>query len=773
MTSPVTLIIYSYEAALLLNTFLALGLAFFVFKSPYNRCSRWVGWIMVASAWWSLTNLGELLAHTLAVRIFWSKLHYLGAVSVPVLMLLFVLEYCNQTRWLTRRFLPLYWIVPVITLILVWTNEWHNLIWDGFTPQLAGNVVIMLYDHGPAYWVMISYFYGCVLAAIGLLIRLAWQQQSIYRRQAFFLILIILLPWLGEIVYNARLLPGLDFTVFGLTLAGLLLAWNFGYFNMLNLMPIAIDRVFAEMQYAVMVLDSQERLVNFNPAAEKILNLSAAAIGRPLAGNLLTGFAPSVRQAVQFEVDWPGPPPRLLEVTASPMADNRNQVIGHLIMCHDITEYRQSQEKLWLRQLDVALLEERQVVSRKLHQETRQVFQEVATLAHNATRLLEDDQPAAVSVMLARMGETIYNADADIDQFVQQNRYRNGSVPSAQDFFKILAEFIDYFSQTRNLPVIFTYPNLPASRLLTSPAQIQLLWVIQQALATPQQSSPTAPMQIIISHSEGWVQTVITQLGEHTLSPLLQQRINSVGGSIELRTVPGYDGRHWIIQLPRCRQPVQPHSFADMRVLLVDDHYVLLEGFKDLLEHRGFQVVGTASTGTQAVELTRQLHPNLVLMDIRMPGMSGIEATRQIKTQLPEVKVVILTVSLDREDLFAALRNGADGYLLKTLNVDEFFDLLGGVLNGNILVAPDLAKELIVDIARVEDYEQRLLTGQQLDVLRLVARGATYRQIGEQLSLSEHTVRYHIEQIRSKLGATNRAEAIARAIQIGLIESPS
>ncbi|GAB4436621.1 MAG: hypothetical protein Kow0031_18340 [Anaerolineae bacterium] len=757
---------------MLLNTFIASGLAFFTFRTQNKRGARWLGWIMLAGAWWSLTNLGELHAASLPARIFWSKLHYFGATSVPVLMLLFVLDYCGYSHLFSRRILPFFWVVPVGTIVLAWTNEWHNLIWTSFTPQRFENVTLVVYGHGPAYWVMIAYAYLCVAASIVLLLRVAWQQQHIYRRQAITLIFIILLPWLGEVAYNARLLPGLDFTVFGLTLSGVLLAWNLGFFKLLKLMPIATDRIFTEMKYAVVVLDERLQVINFNPAAREMLNLPADAVGRQVPANLMTALQEQAGQSVNTELKWPGPPPRLLQVTASLLTDRRNRTIGRLIMCQDITGLKKSQEALWLRQLDVALLEERQAVSREMHSATRQALQEMVEMSQHATQLLEKEQPAAAATVLARMGEIIHSVDADIDQFVQQNLSWNAEKPASPDFFEALAEYIDHFSRTRQFPVIFTYPGTPVGDLLTPVAQIQLLRIVEQALHISEHAASTEETQIIVSHSAGWVQTVITQVGDQELPALLQERAGAVGGSIETRNVPGH-GRQWIIQLP-CAQPDRPPvAFTGLRVLLVDDHQVLLEGFKDLLERRGLQVVAAVCNGAEAVKLARQHLPDLVLMDIRMPGMSGIEATRQIKAELPQVKVAMLTVSHDQEDLIAALRAGADGYLLKTLDPDEFFRLLADVLSGSMPVSPDLARELIVDIARVEEYEPKILTSQQLDVLRLVAQGNTYRHVGEELSLSEHTVRYHVEQIRRKLSAENRAEAVARAIQLGLIETPA
>ena len=125
-----------------------------------------------------------------------------------------------------------------------------------------------------------------------------------------------------------------------------------------------------------------------------------------------------------------------------------------------------------------------------------------------------------------------------------------------------------------------------------------------------------------------------------------------------------------------------------MRVLIVDDHALFRDGISSLLKARGYQVVGEASDGQEAVVRARELRPDLVLMDIRMPQMGGLEATRLIKAEMPEIKIIILTVSDDDEDLFEAIKSGAEGYLLKNIRAEEFFALLSGVVRGEAAISP-------------------------------------------------------------------------------------
>ena len=214
-----------------------------------------------------------------------------------------------------------------------------------------------------------------------------------------------------------------------------------------------------------------------------------------------------------------------------------------------------------------------------------------------------------------------------------------------------------------------------------------------------------------------------------------------------------------------------------MRVLLVDDHPLFLEGLQNLLAARGMEVVGTASDGLEALEKARALRPDVILMDVQMPRCDGLAATRLIKAEMPTVQIVMLTVSEEDEDLFEAIKSGGSGYLLKSLDADRFFQLLSGLERGEAPLSPGLAARILEEFTRsaalagpaVEARETADLTPGQMQVLTLVAQGMRYREVGETLHLSERTVKYHMGEILKRLHLQNRAEVIAYAGRMGLV----
>jgi len=212
-----------------------------------------------------------------------------------------------------------------------------------------------------------------------------------------------------------------------------------------------------------------------------------------------------------------------------------------------------------------------------------------------------------------------------------------------------------------------------------------------------------------------------------------------------------------------------------MRVLVADDHSLFRDGIVSLLQAAGDEVVSQVSDGQQALEATLRLQPDLVLLDIAMPGMDGLETLRRIKAERPETKVVMLTVSDDDHHLFEAVRSGAEGYMLKNLTANEFLHLLQGLEQGEAAMTRRMAARLMKEVA---DSAQRPepaappLTPRELELLQLVAAGLSNKAIGQRLSISENTVKYHMKHVLQKLGAQNRTEAVSIAMRAGLIELP-
>ncbi len=209
-----------------------------------------------------------------------------------------------------------------------------------------------------------------------------------------------------------------------------------------------------------------------------------------------------------------------------------------------------------------------------------------------------------------------------------------------------------------------------------------------------------------------------------------------------------------------------------IRVLVVDDHAIVRKGISSLLATEpGLEVVGEARDGQEALNRTLQTAPDVVLMDLVMPGMDGVEAIRRITSSLPSVRILVLTSFASDEKVFAALRAGALGYLLKDSGPEELVAAIHQVHSGQSSIHPTIARKLLHELCHGSDPCCRTepLTERELDVLRLVARGQCNRDISDQLSISEATVRTHVSNILTKLNLDSRTQAALYALREGLV----
>jgi len=217
---------------------------------------------------------------------------------------------------------------------------------------------------------------------------------------------------------------------------------------------------------------------------------------------------------------------------------------------------------------------------------------------------------------------------------------------------------------------------------------------------------------------------------------------------------------------------------SKIRILIVDDHGIVRAGIRSLLESQpDVEVVGEAARGEEAIEKAKQLHPDLVLMDIALPGMNGIEATRQIKKELPDISVLVLTMHDDEEFFFPVLRAGASGYILKEAEPQELLYAIRVVHQGQVFLSPAIARlfleGFITTATSPEDEKYNSLTPREREVLRLAAAGHTNREMAEKLFLSIRTVEKHRQAVMRKLGLARREDLTKYALRKGLIDFES
>jgi len=206
--------------------------------------------------------------------------------------------------------------------------------------------------------------------------------------------------------------------------------------------------------------------------------------------------------------------------------------------------------------------------------------------------------------------------------------------------------------------------------------------------------------------------------------------------------------------------------------MLADDHRMLREGLRRSMTDQGFDVVGEARDGDEAIRLAEELMPEVILMDVTMPEVDGVEATRQIRQQFPEIRIVMLTMHADQEVLAAAIRAGASGYLVKDCSTEEIASAVRMAASGETALSPQLAASMLDEVRKLDQpvgEEERVITRREEEVLQLIANGCSTPEVAEQLFISQKTVKNHLASIYEKLDARDRTQAVLQAVRRGIV----
>ena len=309
--------------------------------------------MMWAVVVWTFSAAFESAAVGVKAKFAFSKLAYVGTVNVAPLFLLFVLRYGNSERRLPWLPVSTLWIVPVATLVLAATNERHGLVWSSITPSPVADSNMMIYGHGPWYWVSLFYYLALCLPAAVMLGRIVLQLQGVYLFQTIILLAGLAAPWIGAVFYllPANPFPGLDLVAMGFTFTGALLLVGMFRFRLFDLVPVARDVLMEKMVDGLVVLDANDQIVDINPAAREIFGIGKSAIGQPFA----VAF-PAWREKLQelrtcadarVEATLPGDPlanpreyrgARYFDLRASTLRGRRGSLAGRFLVIREMTE---------------------------------------------------------------------------------------------------------------------------------------------------------------------------------------------------------------------------------------------------------------------------------------------------------------------------------------------------------------------------------------------------------------------------------------------------
>jgi len=723
---------------------------------------------------------------------FWKKVEYLGGVASPVFLLLLIVAYSGSERWLTLVNHLILMVIPAVSIGFAWTSQHHGLIWNNPRMVQIGTRYVLDYDPGWWYWVAMIYAYLMVILSVAVLLVSFFKREGAFRKQVLLFLAGISLPMLTFGFLSVSVAMGLSFPkinwqAYALIITGLVMAVSLLRFQVFQIGPVAYDAIFKSIGDAIVILDDHNRVIDANPAAISILNWDRLSV---IGKDLLAVWPLSEIEALQpylngsdarGEIVLCGYP---LDLKITPLENRLQKDIGRLIVMQDITQRVKAENAM----RELAAYEERARLSRELHDGLGQVMGYINVQAQTVETLLAENKIESAQANLRPIVQAVQETHAEIRRFILGLRAEDAP---RRDFWQALRDRLGQFQTAYGIEAGINLPDDPIPSL--GPAvEGQLLHIIQEALTNVRKHAAASRVEVLVSFDAAAAHIVIADDGVGFVPPpspplvggtegehahfglqMMRERATAVGGQLEVRSTPG-QGACVLVHIPRLIPAASPNAMSGLegvRLLLVDDHPLFLEGLRNLLVARGFVVVGTANDGQAALKQARALHPDVVVMDVHMPGGGGLEATRAIKAELPETKIVMLSVDEDDATLFEAIKSGASGYLLKGLSANRFCELLVGALHGDISLSPGMAARIVAEFSRATPTLAhpgpggRDLTPRQTKVLGLVAQGLTYKEVGQRLYVTEKTIKYHMGQILEKLHAENRAQAIAYYVQ--------
>ena len=447
-----------------------------------------------------------------------------------------------------------------------------------------------------------------------------------------------------------------------------------------------------------------------------------------------------------------------------------------------------AQEQLLEQQRTVATFEERERLARELHDGIGQTLGYINMQAEAARELTNQGERESMSEMLGRLAEAAQEAHGDLRGYIRNLKSETPGAP--EDFFASLQRYCQHLRQAYLFEVTLVFPNPLPDPLASAQAETHLTYIIREALSNARRYSGQNQATVALEADDQTAQVVIEDQGVGMTVPyagpdrrtherfglrIMRERVDEMGGTLSIETEAN-QGTRVIVRLPR---DISLGALSQLRVVIVDDHPLFTDGLRNMLTARGAQVVGLARDGIEAQEVVRTLKPDLILMDVNMPRLNGLEATRRITAEMPEAKIVMLTTSASEADLFEALRSGAAGYLLKGMRAAKFFAILSGIVHGEAEFSAEMAQRILAEFPATEaarepnaapeqPLEPDLLTDRQMEILRLVANGLMYKEIAERLFVTERTVKYHMGEILARLQLKGRRAAEEYAKRRGI-----
>jgi signal transduction histidine kinase len=712
-----------YSVFFVATSLVSFFVAFIAFQRKTAIAAKELAWLMIAAGTGAFCVIFETVAAIPAEKLIWAKLEYLGGVSTPVFYLIFVLRYTGREKFLTKRNILLLFVIPVITLILVFTNEKHNLIWTGFTP-ISRDTNLMEYSHGMGFWIgYISYSYFLLLLSAVILFTFILTQAKPFKTQAIVVLAGGLFPWISSVLYltGNNLVPGLDLTPVSITLSGVIAAYAILNFRFLDLVPIARETLVDILPDGIVALDSQNRIQDINRAAISFLGIK----NRNVIGIPITSAEASATQLLNAVVDKS----LLFQIESGCNGETRtfhifkkdlkNQPGSRLIIISDITAVKKTEKDL-IKAKDHAEESDR-LKSAFLANMSHEIrtpmngilgFTELLKMSDIST-----EQQQSYLDIIKKGGERMLNIINDI---IDISKIESGQMQvyiartNINEQIDTISSFFMPEAQAKGIHLLYkTTLSDEESVIRTDPDKVYA--ILTNLVKNAIKFTRSGFVEYGYEKKDGFLEFFVKDTGigvrpdqREFIFERFRQGSDSLtrnyegtglGLSISKAYVHMLGGKIWFesefgkgsvfnfnipYDSPRESNPVieTSHDLPDGRK--IEPLFILLAEDDKPSELLITRLVGQyckklikVTSGPEAVEACRK-NPDLdlILMDIKLPDIDGYEATRQIRQFNKDVIIIAQTAfGLMGEKEKASLA-GCNDYISKPINRNVFLGLL-------------------------------------------------------------------------------------------------